>query len=99
MLRAYGPRYALTRSTIVGAIFMFTIGIMLHQMHVYGISRNISKIFIFALFIFQSANVQFLYTQHWSFLGSVLTPEEGKVWFAPIAGIGSITSTLAVSSI
>lgn len=49
--------------------------------------------------MFQSANVQFLYTQHWSFLGSILTPEEGKVWFAPIAGIGSITSTLAASHV
>ena len=60
-------------------------------------SRVVTKTLLFALFVFQSANVQFLYTQHWSFLGSVLTAEEGKAWFAPIAGIGSITSTIAAS--
>ena len=57
------------------------------------------KLLIFGMFVVQSANVQFLYTQHWSFLGSVMTPEEGKVWFAPIAGVGSITSTLAAGNV
>lgn len=103
MLRAYGPRYALIRSTVAFATFMFTIGLLLHQTHLrvhqHDMSRNWSKYFIFCLFVYQSANVQFLYTQHWSFLGSILTPEEGKVWFAPIAGIGSITSTLAAANV
>lgn len=62
-------------------------------------AHGLTKSLLFAIFIFQSANVQFLYTQHWSFLGSILTPEEGKVWFAPIAGIGSITSTLAAANV
>jgi hypothetical protein len=59
----------------------------------------LTKSLLFVIFVFQSANVQFLYTQHWSFLGSILTPEEGKVWFAPIAGIGSITSTFAAANV
>lgn len=68
--------------------------------HIGGIqSKTISKVLSFILLMFQSSNVQFLYTQHWSFLGSILTPEEGKAWFAPIAGLGSITSTLAASNV
>lgn len=37
--------------------------------------------------------VQLLYAQHWAFLSSVLTSNEGKRLFAPIAGLGSIGST------
>jgi len=62
-------------------------------------THMITKSLLFAIFVFQSANVQFLYTQHWSFLGSILTAEEGKVWFAPIAGLGSVISTLAAANV
>lgn len=108
MLNKFGPRYALVQSTLYGASFLIIIGICLKYLtsqegrvrSLFGIdSKIIVKALLFALFMFQSANVQFLYTQHWSFLGSILTPEEGKVWFAPIAGIGSITSTLAASHV
>ena len=110
MLNNYGPRYALVRSTLAGASFLTFIGLSLQLlkqqegddriMLLEGIDLTIfSRTLLFALFVFQSANVQFLYTQHWSFLGSILTPEEGKVWFAPIAGIGSITSTIAASQV
>ena len=110
MLNNYGPRYALVRSTLAGASFLTFIGLSLQFlkqqegddriMLLQGIDLTIfSRALLFALFVFQSANVQFLYTQHWSFLGSILTPEEGKVWFAPIAGIGSITSTIAASQV
>ena len=33
-------------------------------------------------------------SQHWSFLSSVMTPEEGSVWFASIAGISSAMCTM-----
>lgn len=56
-----------------------------------------SRALVFLLFVYQNSSVQLLYTQHWSFLGSVLTEQEGAVWFAPIAGLGSVSSTLAVS--
>jgi len=103
-LNKYGPKHALIRSTLSGSTFLVVIGISLHHLadyaRIFGVdSKIISKSLVFALFVFQSANVQFLYTQHWSFLGSILSPEEGKVWFAPIAGIGSITSTLAAAHV
>ena len=39
--------------------------------------------------------MQLLSTQHWSFMGSVLTKKEGARWFAPIAGCSSMSSALA----
>eukprot|EP00551_Chaetoceros_affinis_P009265 CAMPEP_0203684830 /NCGR_PEP_ID=MMETSP0090-20130426/48236_1 /ASSEMBLY_ACC=CAM_ASM_001088 /TAXON_ID=426623 /ORGANISM="Chaetoceros affinis, Strain CCMP159" /LENGTH=482 /DNA_ID=CAMNT_0050554011 /DNA_START=647 /DNA_END=2092 /DNA_ORIENTATION=+ len=59
--------------------------------------HTISKYLLFAAFVYQSANVQFLYTQHWSFIGSVLSPEEVATSGSLIAGIGSITSTFAAA--
>lgn len=107
MLHKFGPRYALVNSTLFGGSLLLFIGACLKYltalpstqyvgaMH----SRTITRGLLFLLFMFQSSNVQFLYTQHWSFLGSILTPEEGKTWFAPIAGLGSVTSTLAASNV
>lgn len=54
-----------------------------------------SQTILFLLFVFQNAYVQLLYNQHWAFISSVLTPEEGSKVFAPIAGLGSIGSTVA----
>jgi ATP/ADP translocase len=102
MLNAYGPRVALVRSTVYGSSFLLLVGLVLCYITTYydlsednNYTRYMTKYLLFGAYVFQSANVQFLYTQHWSFLSSVLTPEEGKSWFAPIAGLGSITSTLA----
>lgn len=58
-----------------------------------------SRALLFLLFVFQNAYVQLLYNQHWAFISSVLTPEEGTRVFAPIAGLGSIGSTLAAGMI
>ena len=116
-LQKFGPRYALSKSTLWGSGFMLFIGISLFYIKHYPTSiiskiittsssssssswnHIISKCLLFMAFVFQSANVQFLYTQHWSFIGSVLTPTEIASFGSLIAGIGSITSTLAVSII
>jgi hypothetical protein len=58
-----------------------------------------SRALLFLLFVFQNAYVQLLYNQHWAFISSVLTPEEGTRVFAPIAGLGSIGSTLAAGMV
>lgn len=54
-----------------------------------------SQTLLFLLFVFQNAYVQLLYNQHWAFISSILTPDEGSTFFAPIAGLGSIGSTVA----
>jgi len=59
------------------------------------IYHQISKGTLWIMFVLQNAFVQLLYTQHWSFLGSIQTSEEAAVRFAPIAGVGSIISTIA----
>lgn len=64
-----------------------------------GNVKTMSQILLFTLFVFQSAYVQLLYAQHWAFISSVLTAEEGSRLFAPIAGLGSIGSTLAAGSV
>ena len=55
--------------------------------------KQISRAILFGLFISKNGFVQLLHTQHWSFLSSVLTEEEGAIYFAPIAGVGSAVST------
>lgn len=111
ILEKYGPRRALMHSTLFYSIFLVCVAIVLKYCtssyqavayeRGYGVFdlKGFVKSVLFTLFVYQSANVQFLYTQHWSFLGSILTPQEGKVWFAPIAGIGSIASTLAAANV
>lgn len=58
--------------------------------------KRMAQATIFALNVAESAFVQLLYTQHWSFIGSISKDWAGAtVWFAPIAGLGSIASTVA----
>lgn len=74
MLRKLGPHSALMRSTIGFSIFMLIIGLALRQIqggkadsqendNSKGGWRLLSKSLLFLLFIYQSSNVQFLYTQ------------------------------------
>jgi ATP/ADP translocase len=60
---------------------------------------SLSQPILFLLFVFQNAYVQLLYNQHWAFISSVLTADEGTKAFAPIAGLGSIGSTLAAGMV
>jgi hypothetical protein len=51
------------------------------------------KILVGGLFVFQNSYAHLLYTQQWSFLGSVMTPSEGTKWFSVIAGLSSLICT------
>jgi len=81
------------------AMALFQVGRHQDRVSISEGGRIVSRALLFFLFVFQSAYVHFLYTQHMSFIGSVLSPEEGQLWFAPIAGVGSIMSTLSAGSI
>lgn len=59
----------------------------------------VSQLTLLALFCLQNALVNLLFTQHWSFLSSAQSSEEAAVWFAPIAGLGSIASTAAAMAV
>lgn len=59
------------------------------------------KFIVWISFIFQNSYATFLCTQHWSFIGSILTTSQSAMYFSLIAGLSSISSTLAgvVSSV
>lgn len=100
-LDAGGPCRALRTHTLICAGTQIVAGWILKELDSYleagegAWARACSAPLLFALFVFQNAYVQLLYNQHWAFIGSVLTAEEGKRAFAPIAGLGSIGSTVA----
>ena len=52
-----------------------------------------------ALFVFRESYVQLITSQHWSFMSSVLTPNQSSTWFAPISGLTSITSALSAMGV
>jgi hypothetical protein len=52
-----------------------------------------------ALFIFRESYVQLITSQHWSFISSVLTPNQSSTWFAPISGLTSVTSAVAAMGV
>jgi hypothetical protein len=81
---------------IVGGLFLQSIDSVLEPHNIY---HQISKWFLFGLFVLENGFVQLLFTQHWAFMSSVQTREEAAVWFAPIAGMGSIASTAAAFTV
>ena len=55
----------------------------------------LTRYIVGALFIFRESYVQLITSQHWSFISSVLTPNQSSKWFAPISGLTSVTSAFA----
>lgn len=105
MLEQGGPSTALRNCTLVyaaalalGGLFLLIIEGQLIETPG-GLYHQISRAFLFGIFIFENCFVQLIFTQHWAFMSSVQTREEAAVWFAPIAGIGSIASTTAAFTV
>ncbi len=94
LLKARGPRYAL-RTTKWLSVVTLLFGTIVLKMAGQGTSTIWTKLLVGALFVFQNSYGHLIYTQQWSFLGSVMTPTEGTKWFSAIAGICSIVCTLA----
>lgn len=94
-----GPRSSLFTSTFIFALLLFSGGIFLvwidDYVEDYPIYHRLSQMISSLIFVAENGFVQLLYSQHWSFLSSVQSKEESAVWFAPIAGLGSIFTTLA----
>lgn len=57
----------------------------------------LAKTVVGTLFVFQNSYAHLLYTQQWSFLGSVMTPSEGTKWFSTIAGLSSLVCTFTAT--
>ncbi|GAX12392.1 hypothetical protein FisN_2Hh223 [Fistulifera solaris] len=89
-----GPRGALYRSTVASMVFIAIAATLLKAFRVLAAPKACSQALIGLVFLFQNSYQYLLYSQHWSFVTSVLTPEEGSRWISRLAGIMSITSSL-----
>mmetsp|Transcript_20508 Transcript_20508/g.30826 ORF Transcript_20508/g.30826 Transcript_20508/m.30826 type:complete len:490 (+) Transcript_20508:108-1577(+) len=97
-LDKYGPQGALAASTLGSASVLFAAAVSIltlqnSDMSFLGIP--LIKYIPGPLFVFRESYVQLITSQYWSFLSSVLNPEQSSRWFAPISGLTSITSALA----
>lgn len=95
-LESNGPRLALMHSTMASILALATTGGVLKLLevfpvHFFGIVP-LSQLVVGLAFLFQNSYAHLLYAQQWSFIGSVMTPEEGSKWFASIAGLSSVAA-------
>lgn len=98
-LEHYGPRVALRHSTLGSILFLLTagLGLLWWAPDLHG--TLLSRCLVALTFIFQNSYAHLLYAQQWSFLGSTMTPAEGSRWFASIAGLSSLASTLTGTTV
>ena len=113
LLDKHGPRIAIRLTTYMFAVVLIACSMLLclcrpvdlgdddesNSTAQLGYMRNISRATVFILFVYQNASVRLLHSQHWSFISSVTLKSEAKVWFAPITGLASLTSTISAGSI
>ena len=98
LLKSKGPRYALrtTKSLSVAVLLGATMAL---QVLSFIPSSIWSRILVAVLFVFQNCYANWIYSQQWSFLGSVMTPTEGTKWFSSIAGICSLVCTCTATMV
>lgn len=98
ILKAHGPRQALKRTKALSILILAVCTISLKILETSAIVPSwVSKALVALLFIFQNSYAHLLYTQQWSFLGSVMTPSEGTKWFSTIAGLCSLVCTVTAT--
>ena len=103
VLKARGPRQALQRTSAM-AVILLSVGTAACKLLSSSTTTNallpiVSKLVVGALFVFQNSYAHLLYTQQWSFLGSVMTPTEGTQWFSLIAGVSSVVCTITATMV
>lgn len=97
VLERCGPRATLKRTTAycATAILAASAGMeVLSRSEVSFFGIPAMKFITGPLFVFRESYVQLLTSQYWSFMASVLTPNQSAKWFAPIAGLTSIASAV-----
>jgi len=104
-LKSSGPRKALRKTTsVVLAMLLAGDGLVAALSSTAfawspGSIAWLTRAVVGMLFVFQNSYAHLIYTQQWSFLGSVMTPTEGTRWFTFIAGYCSLVCTLTASSV
>ena len=110
VLENLGPLMALRRTTLGCASVLGISSLLLSKLDklidisdaTTSTSNNIAiltRYLVGALFVFRESYVQLITSQHWSFISSVLTPNQSSTWFAPISGLTSVTSALAAMGV
>lgn len=97
VLDKLGPGGALTVSTTFCSTVLSISALLIAffqkvDMKLGGVSAT--KYVTAPLLIFREAYVQLITSQYWSFMASVLTPNQSAKWFAPIAGLTSIAGII-----
>jgi hypothetical protein len=97
VLEVHGPKGALKRTTLFCAsiISLASAAIAIFDktdITLFGIPAM--KYITGPLFVFRESYVQLLTAQYWSFMASVLSPNQSAKWFAPISGLTSISSAM-----
>jgi len=103
VLNRQGPYLALKSTTIGCAVILGLCSALLAKLDPLVESNAnlalLTKYIVGALFVFRESYVQLITSQHWSFISSVLTPNQSSTWFAPISGLTSITSAVSAMGV
>ena len=109
MLHKYGPLLALKHTTLGCASILGLSSVILSKLDPLIIEGGdtttspllaiLTRYTVGALFVFRESYVQLITSQHWSFISSVLTPNQSSTWFAPISGLTSVTSAVAAMGV
>ena len=110
ILKKNGPRKALQKTTSFVILVLFVGTTLIAGLSSLSLSSSgapvaaaaascMTKAIVALLFVFQNSYAHLIYTQQWSFLGSVMTPTEGTKWFTYIAGLSSIVCTITASCV
>lgn len=94
-LHQYGPKIALRKSILGTMAIMSLTAIMMGG--IIPTTTTLRQALVGIAFCFQNSYAHLLYTQHWSFMGSIMDPTEGSKWFASIAGLSSLASMMTGS--
>ena len=87
ILEKHGPKIALRRSTLFCGTTLMLASCAIEASEksgaiFYGIPAM--KYLTAPLFVFRESYVQLLTSQYWSFMASVLSPDQSAKWFAPM---------------
>jgi hypothetical protein len=96
VLKDRGPRRALYETTALAVGTLAGGTVLCQALSAFPV---LSKGVVATLFVFQNSYAHLLYTQQWSFLGSVMTPTEGVQWFSIIAGLSSLVCTITATMV
>lgn len=103
VLEGGGPLFALKSTTLGCAAVLGLCALALARLDPFVDSNpplaKLARYVVGALFVFRESYVQLITSQHWSFISSVLTPNQSSTWFAPISGLTSVTSAGAAVAV